>query len=94
MLLEHLSAEGWDIHPSLEPGATPLGVRPARDPSRWQHPELSMDGALLFEAARAQTSVDVVRPMPSGRIGSAHTLGRRRAKSHAQHHRRDERKST
>lgn len=62
LLLEHLAAEGWDVRASREPGATELGtslrnVLLAKDPvpAPWTE-------AFLFEADRAQTYHELLRP--------------------------------
>lgn len=62
MLQEHLSQLGWDVRASREPGATKLGAS-LRDlllsgettPAPWTE-------AFLFEADRAQTYAEVLRP--------------------------------
>ena len=62
LLREHLATEGWDIRASREPGATRLGgslrsLLLAKDPipAPWTE-------AFLFEADRAQTYHEVLRP--------------------------------
>jgi dTMP kinase len=62
LLREHLAAEGWDVRASREPGATPLGgslrtLLLARDGMLAPWTE-----AFLFEADRAQTYHEVLRP--------------------------------
>lgn len=62
LLREHLTTEGWDVRASREPGATHLGgslrsLLLAKDPvpAPWTE-------AFLFEADRAQTYHEVLRP--------------------------------
>ncbi len=62
LLREHLSTEGWDVRASREPGATQLGgslrsLLLAKDPipAPWTE-------AFLFEADRAQTYHELLRP--------------------------------
>lgn len=62
LLREHLASEGWDVRASREPGGTPLGASLrglllAKDqtPAPWTE-------AFLFEADRAQTYHEVLRP--------------------------------
>ncbi len=63
LLREHLATEGWDVRASREPGATLLGgslrsLLLAKDPvpAPWTE-------AFLFEADRAQTYYEVLRPV-------------------------------
>lgn len=62
LLREHLATDGWDVRASREPGATELGaslrsVLLAKDPMPAPWTE-----AFLFEADRAQTYHELLRP--------------------------------
>ena len=70
MLADRLSAAGYPVVLTREPGGTAVGERIRAILSDPQHPEINpVTEALLFNAARAQLVAEVIRPaLAKGRI--------------------------